>query len=61
MAQHLRIGSRATYSTIYVNALITNITDAYLEFEYEDPTTLETVVRVQSWAAMSQSWIVVTD
>lgn len=61
MAQHLRIGSVINFSTRYTNALVTNITNMYLEIEYTDPSTLQVVVKVISWTAAGDAITVVTD
>lgn len=60
MAQHLRVGSRVTIGSTFVNALVTNITDAYLEFEHE-PTPGVTEVRVYPWGLFGTSVIVTED
>jgi hypothetical protein len=65
--QHLREGSvislggsvQGPYT--YENAVVTNITDAYLEFEWTDPTDSQTYVMVRSWSATSLVIRVVTD
>lgn len=54
MAQHLRIGSVINYggslgAPQFGGALVTNVTDAYLEFEWTDPATSVTRVLVRPW------------
>lgn len=57
MAQHLRVGSVVDiYSggpsgaPAYDDALVTNITPAYLEFEWLDPATSTVRTIVRSWS-----------
>lgn len=57
MAQHLRVGSVVDiYSggpsgtPNYANATVTNITPAYLEFEWLDPATSTVRALVRSWS-----------
>lgn len=61
MAQHLRIGSVINYGSTYTNAEVTNITAMYLEIEYVDPGTQQTVIRLISWAGASTNVVVVSD
>lgn len=54
MAQHLRVGSVINYggslgAPQYGGAVVTNITDAYLEFEWTDPATSLTHDLVRPW------------
>lgn len=67
MAQHLREGSVIHYgnvpgsSSTYANALVTNVTPAYLEFEWTDPATSVTHSVVRSWSSLTGVITVVTD
>jgi hypothetical protein len=58
MAQHLRIGSVINYGTIYVNATVSNITDAYIELEVP-LSGGGTETRVLPWPSISATAIVV--
>lgn len=54
MAQHLRVGSVVDYggtlgAPMYGSALVTNITDAYIELEWTDPATSQSHVLVRPW------------
>lgn len=60
MAQHLRIGSVVNYGTTYINAVVSNITDTYLELEIP-LSGGGTEVRALPWAALTSSVVVVTD
>lgn len=61
MAQHLRIGSVINFGTTYVNATVTNITDAYIELEVP-LSGGGSEVRVIPWSAISYTaLVVVTD
>lgn len=61
MAQHLREGSVISYPSLPAEATVTNLTDAYIEFEYVDPTTSQTVAGVRTWATMTGMITVVSD
>jgi len=54
MAQHLRIGSVVNWggtlgAPTYGGAVVTNITDSYVELEWTDPATSNTHVLVRPW------------
>lgn len=54
MSQHLRIGSVIGYGGSlddpqYGNAVVTNLTDSYIEFEWTDPATTTPYVLVRPW------------
>lgn len=59
MAQHLRVGSVVNFSNV-TGALVTNLTDAYFEVEYTDPSTGEFMIRAFPWS-VNLSLQVVTD
>lgn len=66
MAAHLRIGSVINWGGTaggpysYPNAVVTNITPMYLEFEWTDPATSEVHVLVKTWT-LNVVFEVVTD
>lgn len=68
MAQHLRIGSVISFISgslqgpyTYENSVVTNITDAYIEFEWTNPADSVTYSVVRPWSIASQMIMVVTD